>query len=71
MNAVGAHALRRYLLEQGWRHYLEVIPEILKNLSTKKNSIMAVRTQRLLGMTVGEVIQVLIYILMCGCTETA
>jgi hypothetical protein len=62
MNAVGAHALRRYLLEQGWRHYLEVIPEILKNLSTKKNSIMAVRTQCLLGMTVGEVIQVLIYI---------
>jgi hypothetical protein len=40
---VGAHALRRYLLEQAWRHYLEVIPEILKNLSSKKNSVMAVR----------------------------
>lgn len=69
MNAVGAHALRRYLLEQGWRHYLEVVPEILKNLSTKKNSIMAVRTQPVFLVTygVGDVVQVLRYMYIYIC----
>ncbi len=74
MNAVGAHSLRRYLLEQGWRHYLEVVPEILKNLSTKKNSIMAVLLSSWCP-GVGDVVQVLIplcvYKLMYGFTETA